>query len=185
MHNYHALPLLFLLAGLPMHNPAQIKPLTKEDVEREIRTKWSAFDSRDIDVLLLDAPDGVNFGWRLAPARTGEWPVDPKEKAAHGMDAYRQVIRHFYDSVEYYHVNFEELSTSVEGDIGLGWGVYVEDFKLKGQPAERAHARFTMVLKKEGERWRVLMRHSDIEPFDENGRYLKQLTLAQRGAAVR
>jgi ketosteroid isomerase-like protein len=172
-----SLTLILSLLGLMLTAAsAQTKRPTKEDVEHEIRRLWAAQGSGNVDVMLPNAGRGINFGWRRAPMRTGGWAVDPKEVAAHGDEAYRQVMRRFYDSMEYYHCNFEELHTSVEGDIGLGWGVYVEDFKPKGQPAERARVRLTMVLKKEGERWRTLMRHSDIEPFDENGRYLPQLT---------
>ena len=155
---------------------AQTKLPTKEDIEREIRRIFSAFDSGDVGALLKNAQEGINYGWRNSAARIGSVVVDPQEAAAHGAEAYREAMKRFFDSMEYYHVRFEELHTSVEGNIGLGWGVYIEDFKIKGQPPEKARVRFTTVLKNEGESWDVLMRHSDIEPFDEHGRYLPQLT---------
>ena len=69
-----------------------------------------------------------------------------------------------------------ELSTWSEGDIGLAWGFSMEECKHKGQPPERVRTRFTQVYKKEGEEWRMLVSHKDIQPFDEEGNYLKEFT---------
>lgn len=69
-----------------------------------------------------------------------------------------------------------ELNTWSERDIGLAWGYFTEEFQHKGQPPEKVRIRFTSTYKKEGEKWRLLMFHKDIQPFNEEGFYPKELT---------
>ncbi len=181
MRNYHALTLMLLVLVLPMCSWAQTKLPTKEDVEKEIRREWEVFNSGNLNAILQQATrsaGGVRFGWRTAAARSTGWSnVDARDVAERGAEAFREPIKRFLDSMQYYHCTIEELHTSVEGDIGLAWGIYVENFKVRGRPAEKARVRFTQVLKQDGERWRTLLSHGDIQPFDEHGRYVAQFTL--------
>jgi hypothetical protein len=79
--------------------------------------------------------------------------------------------------MEYYRVQLEDLQTSVTGDIGLAWGVFIEEFQEKGRPPERARVRFSQVLIKGARGWQVLLFHRDIQPFIEEGLYPRTLTV--------
>jgi len=163
--------------NVPTQGPPSLVLPTKEDVAEEMRRKFAVFDSGNVDAILQNA-QGAGFGYRTAAVRSMPWAgVDARDVAARGVDVRRQAIKQFLDSMEYYHTKFEELYTSVEGDIGLAWGIFVEEFKVKGRPPEKARVRFTETLKKEDVRWRTLLFHRDIQPFDEHGRYLTRLTL--------
>ncbi len=173
------LTLLLFALLLPMCSLAQTKLPTKEDVAREIRREWNVFNAGNVDAILQQNAPGshVRFGWRTAEPRSTGWSgVDAHDVAARSVDAFREPMKRWFDSMEYYHCTIEELHTSVEGGIGLGWGIYVEDFKIKGRPAEKARVRFTQVLKTDGKHRRTLLSHADIQPFDEHGRYLTQFT---------
>ena len=58
-----------------------------------------------------------------------------------------------------------------------GRGVFTEDFQEKGRPPEYARVRFSSTLSKEARGWQVLMFHRDIQPFEEDGTYPRELTL--------
>jgi hypothetical protein len=170
MRNPHVLAeLLLVLLASSRGSRAQGQLPTKEDVAEEMRRRFTVFDSRNLDAIMQNSHEGVGFGYSSAAPRSAPWgSADPGDEAA--------AIKRFLDSTEYYHTKFQELHTSVEGDIGLAWGIFVEDFKVRGQPPEMARVRFTQVLKKEGVRWRPILFHRDIQPFDKQGRYLKQFT---------
>ena len=85
-------------------------------------------------------------------------------------------LQRFFDSVDYYRAVPEDFETAVAGDIGMAWGVFVEEFQEKGQTPERARVRFSTVFTKAAEGWQVLLHHRDIQPFAENGIYPKSLT---------
>src|SRR5438445_2146929 len=179
-----ALALVLLALALPLGGSAQTKLPTKEKVEKEFRRICDLFNAKDVDALVQDSKVAVGFGWRTAAARsTGMANVSAADVAARGNEPMRDAIKRFLDSMDYHHYTIEELHTSVEGDVGLAWGLFVEDFKIKGQPAEKARVRFTHVMKKEGEHWRPLLFHRDIQPFDEHGRYLAQFTRDRREAS--
>jgi ketosteroid isomerase-like protein len=76
-----------------------------------------------------------------------------------------------------YRLELEDLQTSVTGDIGLAWGVYIEEFQEKGRPPERARVRFSKVLTKGARGWQVLLYHRDIQPFNDDGSYPRALTV--------
>ena len=69
----------------------------------------------------------------------------------------------------------EELNIRVEGDLGLVWGFFVEDFKVKDRKPECVKGRFSMTLRYyEDKSWRILMGHRDIQKFDEQGMYIRE-----------
>jgi hypothetical protein len=63
------------------------------------------------------------------------------------------------------------------GEVGLAWGVYLEQFQEQGHPPERARVRFSKVLTKGPRGWQVLLYHRDIQPFTDDGRYPRSLTV--------
>lgn len=75
-------------------------------------------------------------------------------------------------SMESWRVTLDELHTSVVGEIGLAWGVYTEEFKVKGQSPETVRVRFTNTLRWDGQGWENLLYHRDAQLFEENGSYL-------------
>jgi ketosteroid isomerase-like protein len=76
-----------------------------------------------------------------------------------------------------YRLEPEELQTAVIGEVGLAWGVYLEQFQERGRPPERAQVRFSKVLTKGARGWQVLLYHRDIQPFTDEGRYPRALTV--------
>ena len=141
--------------------------ITKDEVAKAVRSWYSAWNSGDLKAVTKFDAHAVGFGWRSAPWR---------DASAIGEEAYLQAITQLLEGSEYGTLVLDELHASVEGDIGLAWGVHTEDFKLKGQSPEKAHVRFTMVLKKSRGNWGLLLFHRDIQSFDEKGRYLREHT---------
>jgi hypothetical protein len=81
-------------------------------------------------------------------------------------------LKVFFAGFEYYRVTFNEVQTDVDGNIGLAWGFYAEEFKRKAQDLEKVRVRFTITFKYQKGRWRTLLYHRDIQQFDDQGRYL-------------
>jgi hypothetical protein len=55
--------------------------------------------------------------------------------------------------------------------------VFVEEFQVKGGSPERARVRFSKVLTNGPAGWKVLLYHRDIQPFLDDGRDPKTLTM--------
>lgn len=104
---------------------------------------------------------GVGYGFRSFQAR-GDTARSSSNRKPQNLLA----------SMEYWRVTLDELHTSVVGEIGLAWGVYTEEFKLKGKPPETERVRFTNTLRWDGQGWTNLLYHRDAQSFGENGRYL-------------
>jgi hypothetical protein len=92
---------------------------------------------------------GVGYGFRTFQAREG--------------------IPDSIPSMEYWRVTLDELHTSVDGNIGLAWGVHTEEFKVQGQAPEAVRVRFTNTLKWNGQRWVNLLYHRDAQPIGDTG----------------
>jgi hypothetical protein len=71
----------------------------------------------------------------------------------------------------------EDIQSAVTGEVGLAWGVYIETFQEQGRPPGRARIRFSKALTKGPHGWQVLLYHRDIQPFAEDGRYPRTLTV--------
>lgn len=151
--------------------------LTPEDVAREVRRRWDAFDTRDIDAIVRHGQDGVGFGWRTAAARSTQWAsVSAGNVEEQGDEAFRAPTTAWFAKMERYRCKIDELHTKVDGSMGFAWGVAIEEFTVRGRAPERARVRFTVVLKKVADGWRSLLYHRDIQLFDLQGRYLTEHT---------
>ena len=140
MRHCHALVMLLLVLSWATVGLAQTHSSTKDDVAEEMRRIYAALDSGKPEAILQTPNEGVGFGWRAAAPRSTQWTgLSFQDVTAQGADAYRQAIKRFLDSMEYWHIKLEELHTLVDGDVGLAWGVHVEDFKIKGRLAESAN----------------------------------------------
>jgi ketosteroid isomerase-like protein len=109
----------------------------------------------------------VGFGFR-----TTAW------RGRLGVDTWVGMLKKWWDSLEYFRAELEELSTSSDGSVGFAWGFHGEKFKVKGRPDEQVRVRFSHVYKKDGDKWQCIMYHRDIQPFDEDGRYVPRFTTA-------
>lgn len=104
---------------------------------------------------------GTGYGFRTFQARG-----DTAESNSN------QTSQSILASMDYWRVTLDELHTSVVGEIGLAWGVYTEEFKVKGQPPETVRVRFTNTLRWDRQGWENLLYHRDAQLFGQNGRYL-------------
>ena len=143
-------------------------PITKEAVAEAVRGWCGAWHTRDLKAILAFETRAGGFGFR---------PLARRDHAAIGEAAYLEMVQRFFSQMAYYRLELEDLQTSVAGEIGLAWGTYVEEFQEKGQQPERARVRFSKVLTKGTSGWQVLLYHRDIQPFNEDGRYPRALTM--------
>jgi hypothetical protein len=75
-------------------------------------------------------------------------------------------------------VVLEDFETAVVGEVGLAWGTFMETWQDTGQLPEQARVRFSKVLTKGAHGWQVVLYHRDIQPFADDGRYPKALTVS-------
>jgi len=143
-------------------------PITNDEVAEAVRDWCEAYNTHDVDTLVEMEASSYGFGFRsLAPRGRGR--------------VLREVLTGFFSGVDYYTLTLESLETNIHGDVGLAWGVFIEDYQHKGRPPERARVRFSNVMTKAGPTWQVLLYHRDVQPFDEHGRYPTTLTMTPRG----
>ncbi|SRR6266511_668255 len=142
--------------------------ITKEDVAEAVRGWCAAFHTRDMQTIIAMEARAVGFGFRT---------LDWRDLAARGEGGYWQSLEQFFGRMDDYRLELEDLQTSVTGEIGLAWGVYIEEFQEKGRPPEGARVRFSKVLTKGAMAWQALLFHRDIQPFNEEGRYPTALTV--------
>jgi ketosteroid isomerase-like protein len=153
-------------------------PITKEEVAEAVRAWCRAWDAHDVRTIIAMEARASGFGFR---------PLARRDQGALGEQTYSHMVERFFGDMEYFHLRLENLQTSVMGDFGLAWGTHVEDFQEKGHPPELAKVRFTKILTKGEGGWQVVLYHRDIQPFGEDGRYLRSLTVVAPtpGAAER
>jgi ketosteroid isomerase-like protein len=142
--------------------------ITKEEVAEATRAYIAAWRTGDVQTIIAMEAQVVGFGFRAWARR---------DTAAFGEGDYLRTLEWFFGPMDDYRVELEDLQTSITGDIGLAWGVYIEEFQEKGCPPERARVRFSHVLTKGARGWRLLLYHRDIQPFNEEGFYPKALTV--------
>lgn len=136
----------------------------EQQAEAEIRKSYAAWNRGD-QASIVESADGftVGFGFRTLAPRG----VDPPPRAA-----IERVVKAFFDSMEYYRVNIQELHTKAFGDVVVAWGFHTEDFRLRGKAPETVRVRFSSTLRKTPNGWQTLISHRDIQPFDKEGRYI-------------
>jgi ketosteroid isomerase-like protein len=136
--------------------------LTSAEVEAQIRAvfeTWKTLDPRSIADLYSG---GVGFGYRTREARP---PYETKE-------AYLEALQSWLGRFEHYTITVEQIETTVDGDIGLAWGFYKEEFALRGREPEVIRGRFSEVVRRDPSGWRTLLYHRDTQPFDSADRYI-------------
>jgi ketosteroid isomerase-like protein len=143
--------------------------ITEEEVADAVRHWCTAWHTRDIPTILAMEAQAGGYGFR---------PLARRDHAARGEADARQTLERFFGRMIAYRLEPEELQTSVIGEVGLARGVYIETFQEQGHPPERARVRFSKVLTKGERGWQVRLYHRDIQPFADDGRYPRALTVA-------
>jgi ketosteroid isomerase-like protein len=142
--------------------------ITKEDVADAVRAWCRAWHTQDIPTILAMEGRAVGFGFR---------PWAWRDHVARGEAHDQQAMERFFGQLDAYSLVPEDFETVVVGDIGLAWGTFMEKWQEKGRPPEQARVRFSKVLSKGEKGWQVLLYHRDIQPFADDGRYPKALTV--------
>ena len=142
--------------------------ITKADVRDAVHTWFRAWQTQDIDTLLAMEAMSFGFGFRQ---RT------PHNYVIEGEARQRERLERFFGQMDFYSLVPEDFETAVTGALGLAWGVFIEAFQEKGHSPEQARVRFSKVLTQDAHGWKVVLYHRDIQPFSEEGRYPKALTV--------
>src|SRR5262249_27457560 len=129
--------------------------------ESHVKETIAAYDSHDVERTVKADPAAIGFGYRELNAR-------PADTSA----AYSNAIKAFFARKDYYRIRLDDIQTDVDGNIGLAWGFYTEDFEQKGRKPEKVRVRFTFTYKYDQGTWRTLLYHRDIQKFDDKGRYV-------------
>jgi hypothetical protein len=125
--------------------------------------RMNALNNRDVDTFLAGC-NTRGFGYRTMGLRTAN---DPPQRSL------KQIIEEWLETMKYFKVELKEFDVVIDGNIGLVWGYFVEDFQGVGKKPERNLVRFSETLRRtEGGHWETLISHRDIQPFDENGQYI-------------
>jgi hypothetical protein len=117
-----------------IHNGFEFSWEKGQPMPDEVRQVWSQLGR-----------GGAGYGFRTFQAR-GDTARSNTNQASQAILA----------SMEHWRVTLDELHTSVIGEIGLAWGVYTEEFKVKDQPPETVRVRFTNTLRWNGQAWRKI-----------------------------
>ena len=136
--------------------------LTPADVEERTRAVFEIWNSLDPDRIIELYTGGHGFGYRTRQTRP---PYPSKEAYRAGLDSWLR-------SVKKYRIAIDEIHTAAEGNVGLAWGFYDEEFETPEGEAVVVHGRFSEVMKRDDDGWRTLLYHRDATPFDERGTYV-------------
>jgi ketosteroid isomerase-like protein len=139
--------------------------MTKEDVTDAVRAWCTAWHTRDMPTIRAMEARAVGFGFR------------PFTRRDHLANAGERQLERFFTQKASYSLVLEDCETAVEGDVGLAWGTYLEQWQDHGQPPEQARVRFSKVLTRGERGWEIVLYHRDIQPFTAAGRYPRELTV--------
>lgn len=142
--------------------------ITKEEVAQAVRDWIEAFNRQDLAHACAVDSQGVGYGYRTIGAR---------DMSSLGLERSIKLLGDFFARCDFFRTTLEQVETAVAGeDLGLAWGVFIEDFQETGRPPERARVRFSQAMRKTADGWKILMFHRDIQPFGDDGRYPRELT---------
>ncbi len=156
---------VLLVAGFSTHGRGQSEGPTADGLEADIRAGLAAWSSADISTIAAGASFARGFGFRTRAARTRE-SLPP--------ESVPRILTAFFDNMDYYRITLDELHVELDGDVGLAWGFFTEDFKQRNQGPEVIRVRFTDTQRWDGNAWRPLLAHRDIQHFGDDDRYIRQ-----------
>jgi len=138
--------------------------LTPQEVAQRTRAVFEVWNTLDPDKIVDLYTGGHGFGYRTRPPRP-----------PHGnKDDYRAGLMHWLESIESYSIVIDELHTAAEGNVGIAWGYYREEFRTTGGAPEVMRGRFSEVMKRDENGWQTLFYHRDMTPFDDRELYVPQ-----------
>lgn len=155
-----------LVAGIlvPREAGAQHTDSLTRELGARMRAEFALWSAGDIDAIVSRGESVAGFGYRSRAARGV--PGSPRSWTP-------EVLKPFFDSLEYYNLELNTLYAEAHGDVIIAWGFFTEDFKRRGHDAERYLIRFTdTLLRKEDGTLASILNHRDIQPFGDDGRYL-------------
>ncbi|MGI9621657.1 MAG: YybH family protein [Acidimicrobiales bacterium] len=140
--------------------------LTEDEVRQQMEREFAAWNSGAVETIAANRY-GFAAGYGL---RT---QIPRGDDARYSDAALLARVRQFHESMEYYDVAAESIEVAVHGDTGVSWGVYTEDFQVRGRPPEKLRVRFTQTFQKRRDGNLItLLAHRDIQPFDDDGIYI-------------
>ena len=139
--------------------------IQNEEIARLWRKEKEVWDLKDVDGIVQAIQGSCGFG-----IRGRDW----RDFSYHTEENLRQLAEPFLVKMEYLrHVDID-LNTWSENDIGIAWGFYTEEFKHVGEPQDKVRIRFTSTYRRDGDNWSLVMSHKDMQPFNEDGTYVKK-----------
>lgn len=155
--------MIFVFAALVCE--ARGQKLTPAEVEQGFRASIEAWNSNDpAKIANTKEAGGFGFGYRTR---------DPREDHA-GRSREQTIarIKKFFADKDYFRITVNQIRTAVDGDFGLAWGFFTEEFQVRGKAPERVTVRFTSTYRKDKAGMRQLLYHRDAQPFDTKGYYI-------------
>lgn len=134
--------------------------ITRDDVAQATREWFGAYADRDYRKAA--AIESRAFGWARDSGA-------PRDITVIGEAAYLEAVERTMGALESYRPVVEELHTAVEGEVGMAWGVLVEEYKEHGREPWTRRSRFSHVMVREDAGWRMLLFHRDVQPFAAGG----------------
>ena len=155
---------MLIAAAFTLMSPVPALGLTPNDVEQHERDVFAAWDANDAERLVaLNATGERGLGYRSRGIRE----FSSETAALEGLSKW-------YASMDYFKLKLDEIHTDVKGDTGIAWGVFTEQFQIKGREPETVRVRFTDVWQRDEKGWHLLIYHRDSQSFDEQGRYIPE-----------
>lgn len=137
----------------------------EQELIDRVRAGFDAWSGWDIESIVggQGAGAGLGFGFRTRDVR----PAQPADVQRTGLEAW-------FGSLDRYRIEDVDADCAIDGDIATVWGFYTEDFQHRGGPPERVRARYSMVFHRRNGGWQVVWNHRDIQPFSDDGRYVRR-----------
>ena len=142
-------------------------PMENHEIAETWRNEKLAWDSKDVNRIINARVGSKGYGYR-----TPAWREYPPES----IDNMKNAIKRYYEDLEYLRHTDIDLNTWSQGDVGIAWGFFTEEFQHKGELPEEARVRFSCTYIREEGKWRLLISHHDIQPFTKDGKYPKELS---------
>ncbi|MES2649284.1 MAG: hypothetical protein V4717_20565 [Bacteroidota bacterium] len=139
------------------------QPSTSVDFENYVRKSIESYNSLNVDSIIAGGFTGFEngFGWRTRPPR----PPLSREVAA-------SFLQNWLDGMTLYKIHVDQIYTKLEGNTGLAWGHFTEEFQLKEGQRQVIRVRFTITSIYDKSGWRTVLAHRDIQKFDPGGNYV-------------
>ena len=135
-----------------------------EEIAHLWRKEKKAWDDMDIDGIVETIRDSQGFG-----IRGRDW----RYTSYHSEEHMRTAFPAWLNKMEYLIHTDYGLNTWSDGEIGIAWGFYTEEFKHVGEAPETVRIKFTSTYKRVDDSWKLIMSHKDMQDFNPDGSFVK------------